>query len=114
MLETSEVYRIPMRSPMQARMSLLPNLLQSIFLAALFGFLLPVLGLGGLWGVLMLLDWSGWAIGHQIGVEPIMQFLGVFGSGHAVRGLIIIGLACSAVGVLLDSYTLYRQSLRDS
>lgn len=98
---------------MQARMSLLPNLLQSIFLAALFGFLLPVLGLGGLWGILTLADWGlGWAIVHQVGVEPIVQFLSVFGSGHPLRGLIVIGLACSAVGVLLDSYTLYRQSLR--
>ncbi|WP_206753891.1 hypothetical protein [Microcoleus sp. FACHB-1515] len=93
-------------------MSLLPNLLQSIFLAALFGFLLPVLVLGGLWGALELVDWlSDWAIVHQIGGE-MAQFLSVFGSGHAVRGLIVIGLACSAVGVLLDSYTLYRQSLR--
>ena len=103
------------RSPMQARMSLLPNLLQSMFLAALFGFLFPVLVLGGLWGALVVLGWlSGWAIVHQVGVEPMVQFLSVFGSGHAVRGLIVIGLACSAVGVLLDSYTLYRQSLRDS
>ncbi len=96
-------------------MSLLPNLLQSIFLAGLFGFLLPVLVLGGIWGGLALLGWlSGWAIVREVGVEPVIQFLNVFGNGSAVRGLLIIGMACSAVGILLDSYTLYRQSLRNS
>jgi len=96
-------------------MSLLPNLLQSIFLAGLFGFLLPVLVLGGIWSGLALLGWlSGWAIVHEVGVEPVIQFLNVFGNGSAVRGLLIIGMACSAVGILLDSYTLYRQSLRNS
>lgn len=103
-----------LRSPLSAPMRLLPYLLQSIFLAGLFGFLLPVLILGTVWGSLALLGWlSSWA-GHAVGVEPVLQFLGVFGSGSAIRGLIIIGLACSAVGILLDSYTLYRQSLRDS
>lgn len=43
-----------------------------------------------------------------MGIEQILQFLQVFGSGSAMRGLLIICTVCSLVGVLFDTYTFYR------
>ncbi|HEY9836870.1 MAG TPA: hypothetical protein V6D27_08225, partial [Vampirovibrionales bacterium] len=46
-------------------------------------------------------------------VKQLLQFLATFGSGHPLQGAIVIGLACSVVGVLFDAYALYRyQNLR--
>jgi len=50
----------------------------------------------------------------RAGVEQVAQFLKVFGSTSALRGLVTIGAACSVVGILFDTYTFYRyQNLRD-
>jgi hypothetical protein len=51
----------------------------------------------------------------QAGVNQILGFLTVFGSGDAVEGLLIIGLTCAVVGALFDAYAYYRhQNLRGS
>lgn len=49
----------------------------------------------------------------QISIQRIQGFLAVFGNGHALQGLIIIGLASSVAGALFDVFAFYRyQSLR--
>jgi H+/gluconate symporter-like permease len=96
-------------------MSILPNLLRSILLASIFGFTAPVLTVGSIWGSLMLLS----GVPSLAVLSPLAMaigsFLAVFGSGDAIWGLLVIGLVCSLVGVLFDTYTFYRhQNSRDS
>jgi hypothetical protein len=50
----------------------------------------------------------------QVGVQQVSQFLAVFGTGSSLRGILLIGMVCSLVGVLFDMFTFYRyQNLRD-
>ncbi len=96
-------------------MSVLSSLLWSLLLASIFSFLMPILLLG-----ILLISLA--AIGQipgldgvrATGLEQILHFLSVFGSGSAVQGLFVISSVASLVGVLFDTYIFYRyQSLRD-
>jgi hypothetical protein len=90
-------------------MSTLPNLLRSLILTSIFSFLAPVLLIGTMLASLTLIELVPKLepLG-RVGVEQIAHFLAVFGSGSAVRGLLIIGIVVSLVGVLFDTYTFYR------
>jgi type III secretory pathway component EscU len=103
----------PQRSPKS--MSILPNLLRSLLLTSIFSFLAPVFLIGTILASLVLLGYvPGLEVFGKIGVEQVAQFLKVFGSASALRGLVIIGVVCSLVGVLFDAYTFYRyQNLRE-
>jgi hypothetical protein len=98
-------------------MSILPNLLRSLLLTSIFSFLAPVLLIGTILASLALLGYvPGLEVFGKAGVEQVAQFLKVFGSTSALRGLVTIGIVCSGVGVLFDAYTFYRyqnQNLRD-
>ena len=91
----------------------LPNFLRSLLMTIIISFLTPLGLVGSLLLVLL-------AIGHisplllfsQIGIQKILGFLAVFGSGHTLQGIIVIGVASSVVGALFDLFTYYRyQSL---
>ena len=86
-------------------MSLLPNLLRSLLITSILSFLAPIFLVAVVWVVLFLIGYLPHleAVG-QVGTVHVSQFLEVFGSGSSVRGLVIIGLACSSVGVLFDTY----------
>ncbi|HEY9619126.1 MAG TPA: hypothetical protein V6C78_02095 [Crinalium sp.] len=90
-------------------MSILPNLLRSLLITSIFAFLAPAILVGAIWILLFCVGYLPHleAIG-QMGIEQILQFLQVFGSGSAMRGLLIICTVCSLVGVLFDTYTFYR------
>ena len=95
-------------------MSLLPNFLRSLLLAIVFSFVAPMLLIGGgllsvsLVGLIPGLQATGQAI-----IEQLLQFLAVFGNGSCLRGVVVIGLTCSVVGALFDTYAFYRyQNLR--
>jgi hypothetical protein len=97
-------------------MSILPNLLRSLFLTSIFSFLAPVFLIGTILASLVLLGYvPGLEVFGKVGVAQVAQFLKVFGSTSALRGLVTIGVVCSLVGVLFDAYnTFYRhQNLRD-
>jgi hypothetical protein len=96
-------------------MSTLPNLLRSLLLTSIFSFLAPVLLIGTILASLALLGYvPGLEVFGKVGVAQVAQFLKVFGSTSALRGLVTIGVACSVVGVLFDAYTFYRsENLRD-
>ncbi|NJR37993.1 MAG: hypothetical protein HC781_03000 [Leptolyngbyaceae cyanobacterium CSU_1_4] len=96
-------------------MSILPNLLRSLLLTSIFSFLAPVLLIGTILASLALLGYvPGLEVFGKAGLEQVAQFLKVFGSTSALRGLVTIGIACSVVGALFDAYTFYRyQNLRD-
>lgn len=90
-------------------MSLLPNLLRSLLLSAIFGFLTPVCVIGVIWASFALasaipgLDDLG-----KTGVNQLTAFLATFGGHSVLKGILTIGFVCSLVGMLFDSYTFYR------
>lgn len=90
-------------------MSLLPNLLRSLLITGIFSFLAPTLLVGVVWAVISLMGYipHAEAVSH-VGIAQLTHVLDVFGSGSAFRGLLVIGLVCSLVGVLFDTYTFYR------
>jgi len=96
-------------------MSILPNLLRSLLLTSIFSFLAPVLLVGTILASLALLGYvPGLEVFGKAGLEQVAQFLKVFGSTSALRGLVTIGIVCSVVGILFDAYTFYRyQNLRE-
>ena len=96
-------------------MSILPNFLRSVLLTIVLSFVAPMLLFGG---VLVSLSLSGHIPGltaiAQSVARQILHFLATFGSGNSFRGLIVIGITCSLVGALFDTYAFYRyQSLRN-
>jgi hypothetical protein len=97
-------------------MSTLSSLLRSLLIASILSFALPVLLIGA---VLILFSTAG-LIPYfdpicQVAVKQVLQFLSAFGSGSPLQGMVVIGLVCSLVGALFDSYTFYRQqNLRDN
>jgi len=91
----------------------LPNFLRSLLLTSVFSFVAPIVLVGGAWISLSLIGYIPGLEGKSI-AEQILQFLATFGSGNSFRGLVVIGLTCSLVGVLFDTYAFYRyQSLRN-
>lgn len=96
-------------------MSILPNFLRSLLLTIIFSFVAPMLLVGvalvslSLIGYIPGLQGVGQAIAAQI-----LQVLATFGSGSSLQGLVVIGLTCSLVGALFDTYAFYRyQILRE-
>lgn len=90
-------------------MSLLPNLLRSLLITSILSFLVPVFLIAAIWSVLFLIGCLPYleTIG-QVGAVQVSHFLDVFGSGSPIRGVMVIGLVCSLVGVLFDTYAFYR------
>lgn len=96
-------------------MSILPSYLRSLLLTIIFSFITPMLLIGG---ALVSVFLSGHIPGlqaiSQAIAEHILQFLATFGSHNPWRGIVVIGLTCSLVGALFDTYTFYRyQHLRN-
>lgn len=91
------------------QMSILPSFRPKLALTIVFSFVAPIFLVSGL-----LVSFS--LVGHFPGLaafstamsQGIAQFLAAFGSGNSWRGIVIIGLACSFVGALFDTYTFYR------
>ena len=91
------------------QMSSLPSFRPKLALTIVFSFVAPILLISGL-----LVSFS--LLGHLPGLTTIStainrgiaEFLAAFGSGNSWRGIVIIGLTCSFVGGLFDTYTFYR------
>ena len=96
-------------------MSIVPNFLCSLLLAIVFSFVAPILLVGGVLVSLSLIGYIPGPEGLAESVaEQILHFLATFGSGNPFQGLVVIGLTCSLVGALFDTYAFYRyQSLRN-
>jgi hypothetical protein len=95
-------------------MSILPSLLRSLLITGIFSFLTPVLFIGIILATLF-------TVGHfpplevvgTVGIEQVLHFLSIFGSGSALAGVVVISTTGSLVGMLFDAYTFYRyQNLR--
>lgn len=95
-------------------MTILPNFLRSLLLAIILSFVAPILLIGsGLISVSLLSFVPGLQRIGGAGAQQVLQFLATFGSGSSWQGLVAIGLTCSLVGALFDTYAFYRyQNLR--
>lgn len=85
------------------------HVLWSLLVTAIISFLLPLIILGGLF--LLLAGAQQITLLSSVSQASILQlsaFLKVLGSGSPWQGVLVVGLASSLVGVLFDSFTLYR------
>ncbi len=91
------------------QMSILPSFRPTLALTIVFSFVAPVLLISG-----VLVSFS--LTSHVPGLaaisaamrQGIVEFLAAFGSGNSWRGIAVIGLACSFVGALFDTYNFNR------
>ncbi|MFQ4145599.1 hypothetical protein [Chlorogloeopsis sp. ULAP02] len=90
-------------------MTILTNFLRSLLLTIIISFVAPMFLVGAM---LLSLSLIGYVPGLQGLTEAIathiLQFLIIFGSGTAFRGLFVISLTCGFVGGLFDTYAYYR------
>jgi hypothetical protein len=94
-------------------MSILPYI-RSLMLTMIFSFTAPVLIVGGGLISVCLIGRVPGLQGTGQAIAPAMkQFLATFGSGNSFRGLVVIGLTCSLVGALFDTYAFYRYRMFD-
>lgn len=78
-------------------------------------FALPVVLFGSVFGFLTLASHipGFWAVSNE-SLLYVLNFLGVFGDGKPLQGVITLGVTVSIAGILLDILNFYRyQSLRD-
>ncbi|NEO33717.1 MAG: hypothetical protein F6K36_25505 [Symploca sp. SIO3C6] len=86
-------------------MSMLPEFVRSLLLTIFFSFVAPIVLM-----IILLATFS--VIGYIPGVATIghvsaaqlLKFLAIFGQGCPFEGAIVIGLTCSLVGALFDTY----------
>jgi hypothetical protein len=70
----------------------MPNLLRSLILTVLLAFVVPLLMVGGVLGLLLGVSYiPGIAAFGQRGMESILHFLSVFGSGYPLLGMLTMG-----------------------
>jgi hypothetical protein len=90
--------------------------LRSLLLASAISFATPILLIASLLFSLFIV--SQVPIMQTIAcaiAAQVLNVLSVFGSGSSVEGALVIGLTCSLVGALFDTYAFYRhQILHDS
>ncbi len=89
--------------------------LGSILVTIAFSFTVPVLLIGLIVvgsAIAANLPWV--TVAGQVTLEQVLMVLATFGNGSAVEGAIVIGLTCSLVGALFDTYNLYYRHLRNS
>jgi hypothetical protein len=85
------------------------SLIRSLILASFFSFIAPMLAIAIFVALLLLVGaLPGLEALSEMAIAQVSLFLKVFGNGSPVQGLMLIGLVCSFVGVLFDSYILYR------
>lgn len=96
-------------------MSILPNFLRSLALTILLSFVAPIVLITVLIATSSGISYiPGLETIGQTGTTQLLSFLAVFGSGCPLQGVMVIGLTCSLVGALFDTYAFYRyQSLND-
>ena len=97
-------------------MSMLLNLLRSLLITSILSFLAPLLFIGTILSSLLALKHIPYLESiSQMGLDQLLSFLTVFGTGSAMQGSLIISGVSSVVSILFGIYTFYRyQILRDS
>lgn len=86
----------------------MPNLLRSLILTVLLAFVVPLLLVGGVLGLLLGVSYiPGIAAVGQRGMESILHFFSVFGSGYPLLGMLTIGGTCGIVGGVFDVFNFF-------
>ena len=97
-------------------MGIFSSFLRSLLLTITLTFTTPILLIGGTLASFFIVGYIPGLEGigsHSIG--KVMDFLIIFGNGCPVEGALVIGLTCSFVGALFDTYAFYHYpNLRDS
>ncbi len=90
-------------------MTIWMNFLRSLLLTMILSFVAPMFLIGGVLLIVSLMGYIPLLQGVTEAIAThILQFLIIFGSGTALGGLFVIGLTCSFVGALFDTYAYYR------
>jgi len=99
-------------SPAGSIMSIFPSFRPSLLLTLILSFATPILLVGGVLASVYLVACVPGveAIGQSVSGQ-ILQFLATFGSGCPVEGVLVIGLTCSFVGALFDTYAFYSYQI---
>ena len=88
--------------------TIVSNFLRSLFIAAIFSFVAPMLLVSGsLASTWLLACIPGVGSIGQIPTNMLLDFLDTFGGGCAVQGMFTICLVCGFVGALFDTYAFY-------
>ncbi len=97
-------------------MSILPNFLRSLALTVFLCFVAPFAVVAVLLAFLIGIGYiPGFESLGSSGMNQLLQFLAVFGSGCAFQGIMVMGFTCGLVGALFDTYSFYRyQMLNDN
>ncbi|NEP13382.1 MAG: hypothetical protein F6K14_24880 [Symploca sp. SIO2C1] len=90
-------------------MSILPSFLRSLALTTLLSFIAPVLLVSTLLTAICVIGYvPGLATIGNSGTAQLLDFLAAFGTGCPLQGIFVIGLTCSLVGALFDTYAFYH------
>lgn len=90
---------------------MLLNLLRSLIMTCIAGFMAPIISIGALLAVAFTLGYlPGLGVVGEVGVERIVHFLKIFGSGNPTHGIVLLGSVGGIVGVLFDTYAVFATS----
>ncbi len=91
---------------------MIASLLRSLLISSILSFSAPTLLLAGVLASLSLLNYvPGLKAMAQFGLQQMNTFLATFGNGQPLEGMLIIGLVCSLVGILFDTYVFYQRQV---
>ena len=86
-------------------MSMLPNFIRSLLLTSLLSFVAPIVLVTVLLGGFSVISYvPGLVTIGNVGATQLLTFLVIFGKGCPLEGVMVIGLTCSLVGALFDTY----------
>lgn len=89
-------------------MRIVSSLFVSLLLTTIISFAIPALIIGALFAILLLLGYiPGLTLLGHCGIDRVLDFLAVFGTGNPLEGLMILGFAFALVGMLFDLFIFY-------
>ncbi|MGB3494176.1 MAG: hypothetical protein WBA57_15710 [Elainellaceae cyanobacterium] len=90
---------------------MLTQLVRSLVLTGIAGFIAPMVFVGALVSAVFLIGYIPGldGISHD-NLNRVAHFLNVFGSGNPFRGVVVLGIVGGSVGMLFDTYALLATS----